>query len=220
MPTLRILVADDHEVVRRGLRALLESRPGWEVCGEATTGREAVEKARELKPDLVVLDITMPELNGLEATRQILKSLPRTEVLVLTVHESEQVVHEVLEAGARGYVLKSDAGRDLVAAVQALSQHKPFLTLGVTEMMLGAYQKGGLPQEEPGATHSPLSPREREIVQLLAEGRSNKDVATTLNISVKTVETHRANIMLKLNLHSIGDLVRYAIRNNIIIIED
>jgi DNA-binding NarL/FixJ family response regulator len=216
MPTLRILVADDHEVVRRGLRALLESRPGWEVCGEATTGREAVEKARELKPDLVVLDITMPELNGLEATRQILKSLPRTEVLVLTVHESEQVVHEVLEAGARGYVLKSDAGRDLVAAVQALSQHKPFLTLGVTEMMLGAYQKVGLPQEEPGASHSPLSPREREIVQLLAEGRSNKDVATTLNISVKTVETHRANIMMKLNLHSIGDLVRYAIRNGII----
>jgi len=216
MPTLRILVADDHEVVRRGLRALLESRPGWEVCGEATTGREAVEKARELKPDLVVLDITMPELNGLEATRQILKALPRTEVLVLTIHESEQVVHEVLEAGARGYVLKSDAGRDLVAAVQALSQHKPFLTLGVTEMMLGAYQKGGLPQEEPGASHSPLSPREREIVQLLAEGRSNKDVATTLNISVKTVETHRANIMLKLNLHSIGDLVRYAIRNGII----
>jgi DNA-binding NarL/FixJ family response regulator len=216
MPTLRILVADDHKVVRRGLRALLESRPGWEVCGEATTGREAVEKARELKPDLVVLDITMPELNGLEATRQILKALPRTEVLVLTIHESEQVVHEVLEAGARGYVLKSDAGRDLVAAVQALSQHKPFLTLGVTEMMLGAYQKGGLPQEEPGASHSPLSPREREIVQLLAEGRSNKDVATTLNISVKTVETHRANIMLKLNLHSIGDLVRYAIRNGII----
>jgi DNA-binding NarL/FixJ family response regulator len=216
MLRLRILVADDHEVVRRGLRALLETRPGWEICGEATTGREAVAKALELKPDLVVLDITMPELNGLEATRQILKALPRTEVLVLTIHESEQVVHEVLDAGARGYVLKSDAGRDLVAAVQALSQHKPFFTPTVTEMVLGAYRKPGLPREEPGATLSPLSPREREIIQLLAEGKSNKEVATMLNVSVKTVETHRANIMLKLNLHSIADLIHYAIRNKIV----
>ncbi len=213
---LRILVADDHEVVRRGLRAVLEAHPGWEVCGEAVTGREALEKARQLKPDVVVMDIGMRELNGLEATRQVLKALPTTEVLILTMHESEQVVREVLDAGARGYVLKTDAGRDLVAAVDALSQHRPFFTSRVAEMVLEGYLKEGSRAEEGKTSPSRLTPREREVVQLLAEGNSNKEVASRLGISVKTVEAHRANIMRKLGLDSLSDLVRYAIRNKII----
>lgn len=216
MSKVRILIADDHEVVRRGVRGMIEPYPGWEICGEATTGREAVEKTKALKPDVVVLDIAMPELNGLEATRQILKAAPQTEVLILTMHESEHLVHEVLGAGAHGYVLKSDAGRDLVAAIQALSQHKAFFTSSVAKIVLEGYRKKGSQGEPSGDPHSLLSPREREIVQFLAEGNTNKEVATKLNISVKTVETHRANIMLKLNLHSIGELIRYAIRNEIV----
>ena len=216
MQPVRILVADDHEVVRRGIRALLEVQPGCEVCGEAVTGREAVRKARRLAPDIVILDIGMPELNGLDATRQIRKALPHTEVLILTMHESEQVVREVLAAGARGYLLKSDGGRDLVAAVEALRKHKPFFTSTVAEQLLEEYLKT---PAQPGAARSAparLTPREREIVQLLAEGKSNKEVAVALGISVKTAETHRTNIMRKLDLHSLSDLVRYAIRNKII----
>ena len=216
MTAIRILVADDHELVRRGLRVLLESEPGWEICGEAITGQQAVAKVKQLKPDVVVLDISMPELNGLEATRQILKASPKTEVLVLTMHKSEQLVREVLDAGARSYILKSDAGRDLVAAVQALRQHKPFFTPMVSEMVLEGYRTGGTRAKEAGPPRSRLTPREREIVQLLAEGKSNKEVATALGISPKTVETHRTNIMRKLDLHSISDLVRYAIRNKVI----
>jgi DNA-binding NarL/FixJ family response regulator len=214
--TLHVLIVDDHEVVRRGLRVLIESHPGWEVCGEATTGREAVEKASKLKPDMVVMDIAMPELNGLEATRQILKALPRTPVLILTVHESDQVVHEVLEAGAQGYVLKSDAGRDLVVAIEALGQHKVFFSSSVAKIMLEGYRKKGSHDEASGNPPSLLSPREREIIQLLAEGKSNNEVADMLYISAKTVETHRAHIMEKLNLHSITELVHYAIRNKIV----
>jgi len=214
--TLRILIADDHEVVRRGLRALLESHPGWEVCGEAVSGREAVEKARKLKPVVVVMDIAMPELNGLEATRHILKAIPQAAVLILTVHESEQLVHEVLAAGAQGYVLKSDAGHDLVNAVEALSQHKVFLTSSVAGIVLEGYRKMSSQADASREPPSLLSPREREILQLLAEGKSNIGVAKLLNISAKTVETHRAHIMEKLNLHSITDLVRYAIRNKIV----
>lgn len=216
MRGLRILVADDHPVVRQGLRSILEAQPGWEVSAEATTGREAVQKAKQLKPDVVVLDISMPELNGLDAARQILKVAPRTEVLILTMHESEELVREVLDAGARGYVLKSDAGRDLVAAVEALRQHKPYFTSRVSELVLEGYLKGGPRVEQAGATRSRLTPREREIVQLLAEGKSNKEVAVVLGISVKTAETHRTNIMRKLDLHSLSDLVRYAIRNKIV----
>jgi DNA-binding NarL/FixJ family response regulator len=214
--TLHILIADDHEVVRRGLRVLLESRPGWEVCGEAAGGREAVEKARKLKPDVVVMDIAMPELNGLEATRHILKAIPQTAVLILTVHESDQLVHEVLAAGAQGYVLKSDAGRDLVNAVEALSQHKVFFTSSVARIVLEGYRKMSSQADASGEPPSLLSAREREIIQLLAEGKSNLDVAELLNISAKTVRTHRAHIMEKLNLHSITELVRYAIRNKIV----
>ena len=216
MSSVRILIADDHDVVRRGLRALLECQPGWVVVDEAVNGREAVEKVAHWKPDVVALDISMPELNGLEATRQILKAAPETEVVILTVHESEQVVREVLKAGARGYVLKSDAGRDLVAAVHALSQHKPFFTAKVTDMVLTGYLGHCSSAAEEAEPRLPLSSREREVIQMLAEGKSNKEVAKALHLSVKTVETHRAKIMHKLDLHSIGDLIRYAIRHNIV----
>jgi len=210
---LRILLADDHEVVRRGLRSILETQPEWEICGEAATGREAVEKARQLKPDVVVLDISMPELNGLEAARQMLKELPQTEVLILTMHESEDLVGVAVTVRARGFMLKSDAGRDLVAAVKALAEHKPYFTSRASEVLLQTYVRGEVRGPVLGGQ---LTPREREVIQLLAEGKSNKEIATVYDISVKTVEAHRANIMRKLNLHAISDLVRYAIRNKII----
>ena len=212
MKTVRILVADDHEVVRQGLRRLLEAGPGWEVCGEAGTGREAVEKASQLKPDVVVLDYSMPGLNGAEAARQIIQRVPRAEVLILTMHSSEDLIRGALEAGARGYVLKSDAGRDLISAVHALIEHKAFLSSGASGPVLDSYLRG----VPPSATQHALTPREREILQLVAEGRSNKEIAATLNISAKTVETHRANVMHKLGLTSVGALVRYAVRNQII----
>ena len=215
MPALRILVADDHEVVRHGVRSLLEGHPGWEVCAEASDGREAVEKAIHLKADVIILDIGMPNLNGLEATRQILRSLPQARVLILTMHESEQVVREVLEAGARGFLLKSDAGRDLVAAVEALQRHKTFFTSKVAEMVLESFLKNK-PRPAEETERDILTPREREIVQLLAEGKSTKEVAVALGLSVKTAETHRSNIMRKLGLHSISELVLYAVRNNIV----
>lgn len=212
----RILIADDHEIVRRGLRSILTT-PECEVVGEAVTGREAVEHARELKPDLVVMDIAMPDLNGLDATRQILRELPGTEILILTMHESEQIVREVLDAGARGYMLKSDAGRELLMAVQALRTHRPYFTTKISEMVLTGYlRKGGHDSLPKGVGSGRLTPREREIVQLLAEGLSNKEVAGRLNISVKTAETHRSRIMAKLNLRSVGELVRYAVRNGIV----
>jgi DNA-binding NarL/FixJ family response regulator len=216
MTTVRILIADDHEVVRRGIRALLETQTGWEVAAEAVTGRQAIEEAKRINPDIVIMDITMPEMNGLEATRQIRKVVPDTEVLILSVHDSEQLVREVLDAGARGYVLKSDAGRDLIAAVETLCQHKPFFTAKIAEMMLEGFLKGGSATDTNRASLSLLTTREREIVQLLAEGKSNKEVADILGISVKTVETHRSHVMTKLNLHSMSDLVRYAVRNQLI----
>lgn len=217
MASFRILVADDHEVVRYGVRSLLEAHPGWEVIAESSDGRDAVEKASTLHPDVVILDIGMPNLNGLEATRQILRSHPGARVLILTMHESEQVVREVLEAGARGFLLKSDAGRDLVAAVEALQRNKTFFTSKVAEMVLETFLKSKpRSPEETFSTREILTPREREIVQLLAEGKSTKEVAVALNLSVKTAETHRSNIMRKLNLHSISELVLYAVRNNIV----
>lgn len=210
MKPQRILLADDHEMVRHGLRALIEDQPGWQVCGEANTGRLAVAKARELKPDIVVMDFTMPELNGMEATRQICAELPRTQVLILTMHESEELVREMLNAGARGYVLKSDAGNALVDALKALADQKPYFTSKISALVLQGYLN-------PNTRESPtLTPREREIVQLVAEGRSTKEVADKLGISPKTAETHRTNIMRKLNIHSVSDLVRYAIRNKLV----
>ena len=216
MSALRILVADDHDIMRRGIRELLEDQPGGEVVAEANNGRVAVEKVRQLRPDVAIIDVTMPELNGLEATRQIRKHYPTTEVLILTMHESEQIAQEVLNVGARGYILKSDAGRSLVAGVEAVSKHKPFFTQRVTQMVSESNLRGGMEGLESEDIGTRLTPREKEIVQLLAEGKSNKEVASALSISVKTVETHRTNIMRKLGFHSVGELVRYAVRNNIV----
>lgn len=212
---VRILVADDHDVVRRGLREQLSSHEGWEICGEASNGREAVQLALKLAPDVAVIDLSMPELNGLEATRQIRRELPRTEVLIFTMHETEQLIREVLSAGARGYVLKSDAGRHLTSAVEALSHRRPFFTAKVSEALLDAFLKSNAREDE-GSAFRTLTDREREIVQMLAEGESNKEIAAKLSISVKTVETHRATVMRKLDISSIVELVHYAIRNQLV----
>ncbi|MBM3831191.1 MAG: response regulator transcription factor [Verrucomicrobia bacterium] len=216
MSVLKILVADDHDVVRAGMKALLEDQPNWQVVAEASTGRQAVDKAKATVPDVAILDVTMPELNGLEAARQIKKLLPHTEILILTVHESEQIAAEVLKVGARGYILKSDAGRELVAAVKAVAAHKNYFTSRIAQMVSDSTLKEGAQAIEAEDIGSRLTPREKEIVQLLAEGKSNKEAASALNISVKTVETHRTNIMRKLRFHSVGELVRYAVRNNIV----
>ena len=211
MSSVSILIADDHELFRRGVAAELSQVPGWIIAAEATNGRDAVALASELKPDIVVLDLTMPELNGLEAARQITAADPSARILILTAHESEQLVREVLNAGARGYVLKSDAGRTLVSALQALLGGGSFFTSNVARMVLDGYLRS-----ESMDVSQTLSAREREIVQLLAEGNSNKDIARALNISVKTAETHRSNVMRKMGFESLAELVRYAIRNKII----
>lgn len=213
MNPVRILIADDHDVVRQGVRALLERQAGWVVCGEASTGREAVAKAIDLQPDVVVLDISMPELNGFEATRQIRRALP-AKILILTVHESDQVVTEVLDAGAHGYVLKTDAGRMLVEAIRALLGQREFFTErvhAVADRRTGE-RRAGATRRRPGR----LTPRQREVLQLLTEGKSNKEIGVILGMTTKTAETHRAHILAKLRLHSMSELVRYAIRNRII----
>jgi DNA-binding NarL/FixJ family response regulator len=211
---VRVLVADDHDMVRRGVRALLEAQPGWQVVAEARTGREAVDLAERLRPDVAILDLLMPELNGLEATRRIRTALPQTEVLVFTMHQTEQLIREVLLAGARGFLLKSDAAERLVAAVAALAGHRLYFSAPVSEALLDAFMRGAAAGEE--GVSGALTAREREIVQLLAEGRGNKEVADALTISVKTVETHRAAIMRKLDLGSLAALVRYAVRNRLV----
>jgi len=213
----RMLLVDDHQVVRRGVAGLIQdARPDWEVCGEASTGREGVIAAASLRPDVVVMDLSMPDMGGLEATREILKSSPGIEVLILSMHESDLMVHDVLSAGARGYVLKQDVGNDLVTALEAVSQHKLYFTSKVSQVLLSGYLGRGVGKAAADAPSSRLSPRELEIVKLVAESKCNKEVAGILQISVKTVESHRAHIMEKLGLHSVADLVRYAIRNNIV----
>jgi DNA-binding NarL/FixJ family response regulator len=211
---LRILIADDHEVARKGIRALLEEHGGWEVCGEAKDGREAVELSSQLKPDIMLLDIGMPNLNGLDAARQILALNPDARILILTVHDSEQVVREVLAAGARGFLLKSDAGRDLMAAVEALQNRRTFFTSKVAQMMLDGYLRPN--EERDNSGQQILTPREREVIQLVAEGKTTKEIANALSLSVKTAETHRTNLMRKLDLHSVADLTLYAVRNGIV----
>lgn len=216
MKTVRILLADDHDVVREGLKTLLAARADFQVCGEAATGREAVAQARALKPHMVVLDFSMPELNGLEATRQIRKALPDTEVLILTMHDSETLAREVLAAGARGFLLKTHAKLQLVAAVDALAQHRPFFTGNLSALVLDAFLHPGQHPAKTGAPADRLTPREREVVQLIAEGRTSKDIALQLGLSVKTADAHRANVMRKLDLHSVSELVLYAVRNKIV----
>jgi DNA-binding NarL/FixJ family response regulator len=216
MNEVRILLADDHEVVRKGVRLLIEKVSGWSVCGEAGTGRQAIALAEELNPDVIVLDINMPDLNGLDAIRQIKRTIPKVETLVFTGIENEKLVHDVFEAGARSYILKSDISSHLVSAIEAVAQHKTYFTNKISEIVFARYLHGKTrpsSEMEPG---SRLTPREREIVQLLAEGKSNKQVAANLGISVKTAETHRAAIMRKLGFEAFSDLVRYAIRNHII----
>lgn len=216
MAALRLLLADDHEIVRKGLRSILEVQRDCEIVGEAADGRQAVAFTKELSPDIVILDISMPLLNGLEVTRQILKIRPRTKVLILTMHESDPLIHDVLDAGARGYVLKTDAGRDLLTAVESLGRNKTFFTSRVAQMVLDGFLKVESHANEPDRGVIRLTPRQREIVQLLAEGKTSKEVAVILDLSVKTAETHRANIMRKLDCHCVSEVVRYAIRNKII----
>lgn len=214
--SISILIADDHDLIRRGLKSLLETRPGWEVCAEAADGRTAVELTKKFKPRIAILDVTMPGLSGIEATREILATQPATEILILTMHESEELVAEILEAGARGYVLKTDTSRDLVQAVATLSEHKLFFTTTVAEMVLAGYLEQKPRAAKSTGPSSLLTGREREVVHLLADGKSNKEIASALGISTKTAEAHRSNIMRKLNLHSIADVVRYAMRNQLV----
>jgi DNA-binding NarL/FixJ family response regulator len=213
---LRIMLADDHDLTRAGLRYLLEKQKDWNVCGEAPNGRAAVELAEELRPDVAILDMSMPELNGVEATRQILKKLPRTKVLIYTMHETEAIIIEALDAGASGIVLKSDAGENMVTAVESVVRGRRFFTPHVAETVVEAYltKKAGT-AGDPGG-HVVLTTREREVIQLLAEGKSNKEVANCLSISTRTAEGHRAEIMKRLKIGSLAELIRYAVRNGIV----
>jgi DNA-binding NarL/FixJ family response regulator len=207
-----ILLADDHEVVRRGVRALLEAQNGFTICGEASNGREAVDMATNLQPDVVVMDISLPVLNGVDATRQIRRQAPGAEILIFTMHDSEETIREALSAGARGCLLKSEADQQIVSAVSALSRHRSFLSSQISDLLFDSIAG----QKETGHGNNGLTPREREIVQLVAEGHSNKKIAMVTGISVKTVETHRAVAMRKLKVHSTAELVRYAVRNKLI----
>jgi DNA-binding NarL/FixJ family response regulator len=215
MRPLQILVADDHEVVRAGLQALIEHERGWEVCAIAVNGRQAVDAAKRLKPEVIVLDLTMPELNGLDALRQIKRALPSTEVMVFSAYHSEEVIEQVFEAGAKSYIQKSEAGRHLVAAIKSLAEHRPFFTPEISQILFRKFFSARASKKQSGLEHS-LTAREREIVRLLAEGHSNKQVASCLGVSIRTAETHRATLMRKLDLDSLAALVRYAIRNSII----
>jgi DNA-binding NarL/FixJ family response regulator len=215
MSAFRIFVADDHPIFRLGLCSLLTSHKGWEVCGQAADGRDAVEKFGHLKPDLLILDICMPKLNGVDAARQILKTDPAQRILILTDVNSEDVVRDCLELGVRGWVFKSDETDELMKAVEALEQHKSAFSSRVSNQILDGYLQAHHVRPT-GLKTQKLSPREREVVQLLSEGRTTKEVALVLNLAVKTAETHRSNIMLKLKIHSIAELVLYAVRNEIV----
>ena len=215
MPTISILIADDHAVVRRGLRALLETQPQWKIVAEASNGREAVEKAAALSPQVVILDVGMPQLNGLDAATLIYKANPKTRILMLTMHAAESLIQQTLQAGASGYVLKSDAERDLVSAVDALLHNKMFFTAAASAVVL-EHMREGHKKKDVNTERDRLSIREREVVQLLAEGKSNKEIGASLHISKRTVDHHRARIMDKLHVQSVGEIVLYAVRNKIV----
>lgn len=215
MSVFRILVADDHPVFRFGVCSLLGSHEGWEICGQVADGRDAIEKCRQLKPDLLILDICMPKLNGVDAARQIMKNNPAQKILVLTDVRAEQVVRDCLDAGIRGWVFKVDGTDDLIAAVEALQRNRSSFSARVSDLIMDCYLKRQ--RVGPVAAQGPrLSPREREVVQLVAEGKTSKEVAVILNLAVKTVDTHRSNLLVKLRLHSIAELVLYAVRNEIV----
>lgn len=213
MKPIKILIADDHELVRQGVRHTLETNAGWQVVAEAANGREAVELALQLQPDVAVLDLSMPEMNGLDAIRRIVAQLPQIRILVLSIHDSDTLIHEVLAAGAKGYLLKSDAARDLVFAVESLIEGRPYFTAKVSQTLLDNFLQANTPR---GPEDRPrLTAREQEIVRLVADSKTNKEIAALLHISVRTVETHRSNIMEKLDLHSVSDLIVYAIRSGL-----
>jgi DNA-binding NarL/FixJ family response regulator len=207
----RILIADDHEVVRSGLRSILEAHEGWQIVAEAADGKEAIEKASETQPDVAVIDYSLPLMNGVEVTRQIHARVPKAEILIFTMHESDVLIGELLAAGARAYLLKSDAKEHLIAAIESLAHHKSFFTEAVSERL-----RENFVENHPGRHEAPLSPRERVVVQLIAEGHSNKEIGGLLRLSVKTVETHRAAALRKINASSTAGLVRYAIRNKLV----
>jgi two-component system response regulator NreC len=213
-PRVRILIADDHALLREGTRAVIAREPGWEVCGLASNGREAVAKAIKLKPDVVILDMTMPELNGLDAAIQIKRQLPETEIAMLSAYGSEDLIRSAFKAGVKSFIVKTEAEEFLVEAVKLLARHQPFLTPRVAQVLSSIdSSQGHQAGSEPGER---LSAREREVMQLITEGRSNREVAAVLNVSVRTVENHRAKVLRKLNVDSVPDLVRYAIRNKMI----
>src|SRR5262252_5277661 len=210
MRRTRILLADDHAVVRQGFKMILSAQSDMEVVGEAANGRETVELAEQLKPDIVVMDVAMPELNGIEATRRVVASLPHSRVVALSMHKDSVYVREILRAGARGYLLKESGAEDLVSAIRAVARGESYLSPAVSNAVLDDYRRH---------VTNPidlLTSREREVLQMLAEGKTNKEIAGVLNLSVYTVDAHRGRIMEKLNLHSINDLVRFALRNGII----
>ena len=210
MKPTRILLADDHAVVRQGFKMLLDAQPDMEIVGEACNGREAAEKAEELRPDVVVMDVAMPELNGIEATRRLAASVPRTRVIALSMHKDSVYVREILRAGARGYLLKDSGAEDLVSAIRAVARGESYLSPAVSNAVLDDYRKHVTNPVDL------LTSREREVLQMLAEGKTNKEIAAVLNLSVYTVDAHRGRIMEKLNLHSINELVRFAVRNGLI----
>jgi DNA-binding NarL/FixJ family response regulator len=210
-PIRRIIIVDDHDAVRRGVRQLLETKPYYEVVGEAPDGRSALELARETRPDIAILDYSIPELNGFDLAHALKREFPRIEILVYTMHDREEIIMDVLRAGVRGFVLKSDTEKHLLAALDALSIHRSYFSGAISDALLNQFL-----ESKPASLASSLTHREREVVQQVAEGRINKEIAQRLNISVKTVETHRASAMRKLKLRTTADLVRYAVRNQLI----
>lgn len=212
---MRILIADDHEIVRKGLCQLVRARSDWEICGEARDGEETCRLTRELRPDVVIVDLGMPALNGLEATRRILQEYPQQKILILTISDGEQMVEKALQAGARGFVLKSDAARDLISAIDAVSRGMTFFTARVDNLIFDGFRHGGRPAPDQMKIGK-LTAREQQIVQYIAEGKSTREIAEMLSISAKTTETHRNNILRKLKIHSVPELVMYALRNNLV----